>query len=680
MLLPIMAGAQEAESDSVVVHELGEITIVADSQRTTATKTVYVPTSSQKSTSSGGVSLLSRMEIPQINVNPITESVRTADNQALALFINYHPATEEDVRGLNTEDVRRVEYMDFPIDPRFERSQHVINFITAPYQYGGYTKLTGKESFIVNRGDGSVYSKFSFRKMEYDFVVSSSYLKSRHLGTLTDETYKSDTVTVTRKSDTANGRMNSHSVYSAFRASWNKNDNFSFRNLINFKRVNTPVNQTTGLVDFSSIYSSEKFNTNSPMRNNSLGWESNLYCLLDKGWSINGSFQAEYNDNKTVSEYRRGKDTIYNSASEGQLWLHGVIQANKTLSDKIVLFSNITSGWGKTRIDYSGTSNTVNLFRQRFTGLTLGVSMNLNKFSGSIDGGLALESNMINGKGINDCYPFTHMNLQYSPNHKNSLNLWFQYASYSPNATMKNPNLIQQSELMYISGNSDLKNARNIVGNLSYTCLPNNMWQLTVYTTYFRISDRQIAVYSPDGPGGCILKKYQNDGDYNHGQIGARLTLKTMGGKFSFSASPRLLIYKTTGSHRNTYNSFTTSLSANYYLGNFFFNAFYNSRWGYIDGENAFLRKMPESYSVSAGWFKGDWNLQLSLINIFQSSWEISHDRLITRWYDSYITQYGNDYHRSITFSATYTFNYGKKVNRSGELSDDMNISSSILR
>lgn len=103
----------------------------------------------------------------------------------------------------------------------------------------------------------------------------------------------------------------------------------------------------------------------------------------------------------------------------------------------------------------------------------------------------------------------------------------------------------------------------------------------------FRIADRQIAVYTPTAPDGTMMKKYQNDGDYNHGQIGANLTGKFLEGRLALSASPRLLLYKTTGSNSISYFPFTAGINADYYLGNFFFNAYYDSGWSYVDGENA---------------------------------------------------------------------------------------------
>lgn len=680
MLLPLFAHGQTNQPDTVSIKELGEITVVADAQHTGSTKTVYIPTGKQKSTASGGVSLLSRMNIPQLSVNPITETVKTANNQGVRLFINFHPASAEDVNGLNPNDVKRVEYFDFPIDPRFQRAQHVVNFITHSYTYGGYTKLSGKEHFMVSSGEASAYSKFAYKEMEYDLMVSGDYDYNPHVGSVSDETYRLESGTVRRESGTEDGLKHQRGLFSALRASWNRNANFSFRNFISYSRVNTPEVLTSGYVNFTPLFQSETYRTESPSENNTLEWNSELFASLGRKWSLNGTVRAEYAGNKTTSDYTTATESIKNRADEDSWNLRGSIQANKSLSGKVTLFANVVSGGGRTKIDYSGSSDAVSRFRQTFTGMTVGMSLTYQKVSGSIDGGYAFESNYINGKTMNDRYPFTHINIQYAPGQKHSVNLWFQYATFSPDATMKNPNIIRQSELMYISGNPNLRCSRNTSANISYTWLPSNRWQMSVYATMFRIANRQIAVYTPDGPDGTMLKKYQNDGDYNHGQVGGRFTGKFADGKFSFSVAPRLLFYKTTGSNSISHFPVTASLSADYYLGDFFFNAYYDSRSSYVDGENAYLRKMPMSYSLSVGWASHGWNIQLSMVNLFQSSWKLSKDTLATRWYDSNVTRFGSDYHRCISMSVSYTFNYGRKVSQSGELNGEKSISTSILR
>lgn len=680
LIAPLMAQGHSSDTDTMTIHELGEITVVAEAQHTGPTATVYMPTKEQMASATDGVSLLSRMQIPQLQINPITESIRTVDNQSVVLFINYHQATAEDINGLNPKDVKRVEYLDFPTDPRFTRAQHVVNFITQTYVYGGYTKLNGKGRIMVRGGDGSVYSKFAFHQMEYDLMVAGNYDYNPHSGNESKEIYRLPSGTIRRESKTEAGRHHNQGLYTALRATWNKSENLTWLNHISYHRINTPINTSTGIVNFSSVYPEDKYSSSGHSSNNAMSWESELYAALKKGWSINGRFEAEYLDNSSATDYTTMNTSIVNKANENSWWLRGTSQINKSLSQKITLFTSLSSAAGHTKINYSGSSHAINRFRQTFTGLYAGLSMNFQKISGSIDGGFAIESNYINGKTMFDRYPFTHINVQYAPDQKNSLGVWFQYATMSPDATMKNPNIIQQSEMMYISGNPDLKCSRHISANISYIWLPNNRWQMSAYMTAFRIINRQIAVYSPDGPDGMLLKKYQNDGDYNHGQIGASATVKFFDGKLTFSLAPRLLLYKTTGSNRISHYPLTSSLSANYYLGKFFFNIYWESESSYVDGETAYLRKMPMVYSVGSGWVSKGWNLQVSIVNPFNSSWEISRDSLNTQWFDSSIRQFGADFHRQISLNVSYTFNYGKKVSTDNEISGEGGISSSILR
>ena len=317
MMLPFVAQGQTTEPDTITVKELEEITVVTDAQRTSTTNTVYIPTANQKSTASDGVSLLSRMNIPQLSVNPIAETVKTADNQGVSLFINFHPATDGDVSGLNPNDVKRVEYLDFPTDPRFQRAQHVVNFITHSYTYGGYTKLSGKERFMIRRGEALMYSKFAYRKIEYDLMVSGDYDYNSHIGSVSDETYRLESGTIKRESGTETGHKHQRGLYSALRASWNRSMNFTFRNLVLYRRINTPINRTSGYVNFSSQYPSETFYAESPSTNNAIGWDSELYAALGRGWAINGNFQAEFAKNNTTSNYAAGAESIENFANEG---------------------------------------------------------------------------------------------------------------------------------------------------------------------------------------------------------------------------------------------------------------------------------------------------------------------------------------------------------------------------
>lgn len=686
MILPLLLitakayGQVVAAPDSVAAQELNEINVVARNQRADSEKTVYIPDSRQRNAASDGISLLSKMNIPQLDINPISETVKTADNQGVSLFINYHQASKEDVAGLNPQNVRRVEYLDFPTDPRFMRAQHAVNFITKDIVFGGYTKVSAKERLLIKSGDASVYSKFSYKAMEYDLMVNADHDNNPHIGNKTIESYKLTDKTIERIAGVSTGNHRENNLFAGIRASWNKSENLTFRNLLSIRRNHNPYSDTEGCVVIMPGAKVENYLSCNELKYMQLGWESDIYASFRKGWSLNGNLQAEYNNNHNGSTYNTAETGIVNKAHEKSWYTRGNIQLNKALSDSLSLFANLIAGGGQTEIDYTGSNMAFNIFTPVFGGASAGMAMKVKKVSGSVDAGFAMESSTINGKTVNDSYPFTHVNMQYVPNQKNSLGLWFQYAAFSPDAAMKNPNMIQQNELLYISGNPDLKCSKHISTNISYTFLPGNIWQLSAYATMFRIIGRQAPVYTPAGPDGMMLKKYMNDGDYNHGQVGARLSLRFMGGRLAASVAPRLLLYHTTGANSISHYPFSMSANMDYYAGAFFFNLFLSTPNSYVDGETCYLRKMPCEYSLSAGWSAKGWNILLSAINIFRSSWHMSDDILHTKWFDSRITQSGSDYHRRISVSVSYTLNYGRKVNSSNELMDNGGGSSSILK
>lgn len=680
LLLACRAYGQATDTDSTSTHNLGETTVTASHQFLNTVGSVYIPSGRQRVAASDGITLLARMHIPQLDVSPTAGTAKTAEGQSVDFFINYRPASREDVAGLHPADVRRVEYFDFPPDPRFRRAQHVVNFVTQAYSYGGYSKISGKERFLVRSGDVSAYSKLSHKAMEYDFMLSGSGDRNTHVGNLSSESYRFTDRTTERHNTVQTSRHRKNGLFSGLRASWRKNDSLSVRNLLSVRKERVPVNTNTGTVCFSGQTPAETFISSSESSGTGYEWNGEAYAAFGKGWTLNGDMQTEIRTNTTADSYTAAVTDITSHAREHGWSVRGDIRLNKTISEKISLFASFITGDGRTRICYSGTDAARNKFRQTFSGPSLGISFSTKILSGNADAGLAAETNTINGTTARDRYPFTHVSLRYAADQKNAFGLWFQYASMSPDAAMKSPNTIQQNELMTVAGNPVLRNARHISSNVNYTFLHSDRCQLSIYTTFFRIAGRQAPVYTPDDKGQTMLKRYDNDGDYNHGQAGARLSISLLGGRLAATLAPRILLYHVTGSSRTTHTCTTCSASADYYIGAFRLDAGWNARSSYVDGETCFLRKFPADYSLGVGWTYRGWNIGLSAVNFLRSSWTLSRDNLNTRWYDCRTTQLGATSHRRIALSLTYTLRYGRRIDNDNELRDSGGSSSSILK
>ena len=157
-IFAITAMAQSESSDSIKTQELDEVVVEAKLQSTSSTVSTYIPTSKQKNSSQTATDLLNRMAIPQLSLG-MGNSVKTTSGKNVDIFIDYLPASEQDLTGMRMEDVRKVEYYDYPKDPRFQGSAHVINFIMQKYEYGGYLKAFANEFFITRVRDKNALKK-----------------------------------------------------------------------------------------------------------------------------------------------------------------------------------------------------------------------------------------------------------------------------------------------------------------------------------------------------------------------------------------------------------------------------------------------------------------------------------------------------------------------------------------
>ena len=174
----------EETSDSLSTIEMDEVVVKAQMHRTDAISSTFTPTVSQKSSAQNAIDLLTQLAIPQININLMDNKVTTPTGQSVAIYINYIPASAEEMEGISTSDVRQVEYLDFPADPRFQGNEHVVNFIVQEYEYGGYTKATLNENFLIGKlsSRASVYSKFVYKCMTYDLYAGASNHDINHYG------------------------------------------------------------------------------------------------------------------------------------------------------------------------------------------------------------------------------------------------------------------------------------------------------------------------------------------------------------------------------------------------------------------------------------------------------------------------------------------------------------------
>lgn len=90
--------------------------------------------------------------------------------------------------------------------------------------------------------------------------------------------------------------------------------------------------------------------------------------------------------------------------------------------------------------------------------------------------------------------------------------------------------------------------------------------------------------------------------------------------------------------------------------------------------------KESDYYHLSIGWSNANLNVRLSAINFLRSDWVKSRREISSPVFTETAEILGRSSHRRLNLSVTYTFGYGKKVQRGNEVSEQRGAASAILK
>lgn len=668
---------------------LNKVTVEAENTCLYSDKSVYLPTAKQKNASQTAIDLLRQLAIPQININLVDNAVTTQSGQTVSVFINFIPATAEEIEGIRTADVRRVEYLDFPTDPRFHGSEHVVNFIMQKYEYGGYTKATVSENFFVGKlsSRASVYSKFAYKSMTYDLYAGASNHNIRHSGTSIIGNYTLENADgqphhVIRNEivDDSHFKYNQYPI--TFRAIYDS-DKVQIANTVGFNYDQSPIAETKGILSCESgqtdMYSFERIE---PYTSRYLVWSGNYYFILPRNYHLSIAPGINYSntDYSYIYQTSTGNDDILNGSKENVWQFRGSTTLYKVISERQNAFFRAWYGSTSNDVSYFGTSPYDNAFSDTYAGAALGYNFSNNKWNINTDVALQWERNKINDYSISEVYPLINVSAAFSPSKNHSLRAYFHFGANYPGASEKTPNILQQNELMYYTGNPDLGLSRQITFNLSYNLVLSNKFSASAFTQYFGEYNLYVPVYTPYNDGAALLRGYKTDGNYNRTKIGISFNYKLLNNNLQLAASPYVSFYRMTGLFDITRTPFTCNASVTYYIGKYYFQASYQTRNLTVQGNRGVIYRDRDFYQIIAGWSRYNWNIRISGMNLFRNDWLCATNTLSTPLYSETRFVDGNNFHRRLNLSVTYTFGYGKKVQRGNEVGEQSGTSSAILK
>lgn len=668
---------QEA-ADTVRVHELEAVTVEAAAQTTSAAKSTYLPSKKQKNASTNPIMLLSRMQIPEINVDLLSNTVTDLTGNEVAIFIDGKMAQSQDLQGMRMSDVLRVEYLVNPSDPKFQQKPVVLNFIMKQYIYGGYTKLYETVNYMPwgkdNTNNLFLFSRMVVKKSTWNLWGGYADNYRTHTGKVSSEnfTFNNRSVERTQTMDINKERKTGFSSgIEHYYADDNRGIRITQTLWLNYDLYSERYQEGRILFNTEDFLSGT-YRRSTPSRSINPSYSGHFNFSLGRGWSMYTGLWFNYTHENSDNDYRvTGAEPIVNDVRSDSYSMDVIQNCYKYINERHSVGLQVSGTFNWKDFDYTGNSPLSLRMNDQTIKADVFYQLQLPKLNLTVSPGMNIFWRKSGDEFIRSAAPNVAAFIRYSPNQKNSLQLNTGYKSSLPWSGSLSSHLRQSNEILYTIGNPALKNIHSLFSNLQYVWFPSNRFTGSAFVNYTFRFDKVTAIYSPMKDGFALLQSKVNNGNSHFLDAGLNLTYKMLDGNLSFQVRPTVTHQRCTGIYTDSYTTAYVNMSANYYIGAFNVGVSYKSHQNYMTDDGTRCN-INDRFSVYGGWGNSNWSLYLNFSNPFRHSWKEQRQSFSSPMY-SYSTQSFSAYgHSMITFQCVYNFGYGKQVSHNNERRPDL--------
>lgn len=665
---------------------LGSVTVEANNSHLYADRSVYIPTARQKNASQTGADLLGHMAIPQLGLIS-SGSVVTNAGKPVAVFIDYLPATENDLQAMRTEDVKRVEYYEYPSDPRLQGNPYVINFIMQKYEYGGYLKTFGHTNLISNPvGEILANLRIQRKNMTYDIMGSTYHYCRKHEGSELTETYRlpqrnGDLKEFQRFSNTTASDQKRNWYFATIKATYNS-DNIQASSQIKGRIDRQPNSEKRGSVTYSTpSFDNSEYSSLLNERSQFIAYEGYYFFKLPKNSSIvvNPTYSYSHTEQNTIYQ-ETGYAAIHNGASDNTNKFSGNLKFTHNFGDYGNLLFGLNGSYEYNRTRYTGSATALDRSKSSRIEAGIGYDVTIGKVYGAASFAWDWDRLQFGDMVDKPSTPKANLSLQYAPDNHNSLSLSASYESWLPSPSFKSDKVIEATPLMKYTGNPNLVPSKSYDFDFTYTWIPNNNYSLSAFAWAWFVGDRYVYDYEASSTG--ILRTIKQPmGSFAQGTYGISGSAKfldrslVLSGRIGQLLNHNGIPYNVNHSYINWY------ARVRYYLGNWNFTLTYSSDNASADGcMNGLWAYGKNDWYITVGWSNSHWNIRGDIINFTRWNYRNDHFVMKSTYYDTDEIRLGGKSRAFVQLTATYTFGFGKKVKRDDEPAVSGAASSGILK
>lgn len=669
-------------ADTLPDQFLKEVVVKSERAWIEGNKAIFLPTKSEKNLANDAASLIKRMRIPTVSV---TDGViQNSAGKRIALFINGKEATQTDLMTFWPKLAKRVEYIVDPTDPQFKGASAIINFIMTEYEVGGISKIRGMQH-LPNNGIYNVASKLVYKDMTYGLQVNGGYTRDHLSSSYGTESYHNvyyDGALHDRISRDFSGHSVNRNEYvePALSAHY-KTPKWWILNTASLRWNRNPGSGTNDSDLWTpDLFASHASASSSSSRQLSPQLSGTIsHQINEKGFAAI-DYSYIYARNHTYSSYAAdGLSPILNRTKEDSHAATLTLRSNFRINQKLFVSGDVTSSMNWFSTDYTGFTNTLSKqWRGETTARLRGTWTFSPNISATLIPGLLASYWHVEGtEQQTKLEPTANASVAWTLNSKSSLYFNVYYRSRMPLASYTGNVILRQNELEWLTGNPNLHTQSTWMAMASAMWMPLNDVNISIDFDMTRQYNSFITVYesAPSSLGG-ILKRFANASPLDEYTAMIVADMSFLDNRLRAFLQPEYHYYNAHGRYANLLHSIRCRAQLAYTLHNCEFSIYYQSGGKTLSNGGMTKTKYRDHIDIGFSYGNGDINFDASVVNVFNSR---SRSTIMT---DAGVYSISNENlskGRYAMLTLTYTFGYGKKVDRNINISGPSAVQSGVL-
>lgn len=643
-------------------NELEGVTVTASNVTNTTDRLIVFVTDEQKAMSSNGINILTNLKLPRLIVNPLMNEVSLPGDESIQFCINGVKAQFADIRGLQPNDIIRVEYLDNP-GLRYGNAGVVINYILKREVAGGSVSMDLGNAVTTSFGDDQVAAKFNYKKSEFGVIYAARYRNPDKVWTDKEQTFNfEDGSSMQRIDKGIPGKMseNSHHVTLNYnllnkKSYFNATVRYSYRE--DEKKAHTQQYTSLKPGEITNVFQGSDTWQHLP--------SVDLYYLHSMKnkqtimFNLVGTYiKSEIDQIYEQTEAEESITDIISNVNGKKYSIIGEGIYEKIFENNSRFSAGIKHTQAFANNDYAGDISSRTKMDQSDSYLYAEYAGKINKFS--YMGGVGVSRSWAKQKGEEDYTYYTFrpkLTLQYNLTQNMFVRLQGEIYNVSP--SLSNLSAIDQyiDTLQIRRGNPDLRPFLNYKTNFLFS------WRKGGYginfSTYYQ--------YSPKPIMGDIFRENDmfvntNDNQKNWQKLNSELMLNGDIIKNFLSVSVtggvnRMISKGNMYKHTHTNFYYRMDLMARYkkLMAMFQSKSEYNNLWGES------LNRGENTHLIMLTYHGGKFTIGGGIMFPFSSQYK-REGEVMNRFSPTKLNSYANDFSRMVLLKFAWNFSYGRKA------------------